>query len=166
MVHIKHSPTWNYVICDPCYVIDDDRWDEFCGKLFKNEGYHGDEPAYIEWEVDGEIYTVECWDSPGGDGVWRFSEGDCGVDAGLLAVVPRECCAQEPFDGIRFERRPDLETSNYDSWVKINGERDNSWNECYQCGEWMSSYEDEWSCDCGDSTGCESCWEPCEECDS
>ena len=171
MAHIKHSPTWNFYVGDPCYVIDDARWGEFCDLLFANEGYHGDNPAYIEWEVDGETYTVECWDSPGGDGVWQFSGGECGVDAGLLAIVPRECCDRATMGdpaglGIVFENEPTLETSNNDYVVILNGERDLSWCECHNCSEWVRHDEDECSCDCGDSTGCESCWEPCEECDS
>ena len=156
---------WNYYVGDPCYVVDDNKWDEFCNLLFKNEGYQGDNPAYIEWEVDGELYEIETWDSPGGDGVWRFSGGECGVDAGLLAMVPRECCAQSAEGmGILFECRPELETSNQDYMVILNGERDASWTECGECGVWVYIDGAEWECSECWKTGCESCWTGC-ECD-
>ena len=85
--------SWDYYVGDPCYVIDDARWGEFCDKLFAHSNYHSNAGCDIEWKVDGVEYIVETWSSPGGDGVWTFSGmGECGVDAGLLAVVPVEAC--------------------------------------------------------------------------
>ena len=120
--------SWNYYVGDPCYVIDTKRWDEFCDKLFSHSNYNNNAPCDIKWEVDGVEYTIETWDSPGGDGVWRFNKGECGVDAGLLAIVPRECCEERVlsthYGGILFNDLPTLETDKYNHWVEINGERD------------------------------------------
>ena len=162
MVHIKHSPTWNFYVGDPCYVIDDERWHEFCAQLSWNPG----SSSNVEWEVDGETYDIEVWHSPGGDGVWRFRDmGECGVDAGILAIVPRECCIRDMGDpaglGIVFEMEPTLETDDNEMWVEINGVRDDSYTECYECGDHIR--EDMWECDCGMTTGCESCWEGCDD---
>ena len=38
MAHIKHSPTWNFYVGDPCYVIDDARWSDFCDALWAEQG--------------------------------------------------------------------------------------------------------------------------------
>ena len=81
-----------WYLSDPCYAIPDDRWDEFIHLVFANPNYDRNERMNIEWEVDGEDYIVEVWDSPGGDGVWRFSVGEFGVDAGLVSSYSRKGC--------------------------------------------------------------------------
>jgi len=93
MAYNTKGDEWTHYTGDPCYVIDDNRWDEFCNQIPQDGGY-------IEWlGVDGETYSVQVWSSPFGDGTWGFSDwGEMPVDAGLLAVVPRECCVTEKED--------------------------------------------------------------------
>ena len=102
---------YKYYAGDPCYVIDDDRWDEFCDALWAKQeesekAGHGkyNYPFIIEWDYLDEnecmvSCNIEVWDSPFGDGVWNFSNTvkemrgwiagtKMGVDAGLLAIVP------------------------------------------------------------------------------
>ena len=144
-VFIEEVPIYYYV-GDPCYVIDDNRWDEFCNQLFSKDsrGY----PVDIKWELDGDTYDIEVWNSPGGDGVWGFSQSDSlgnsvslGVDAGLLAVVPVECCEKREIGsscGAWFSHRPDLETDDgpfMGGYVLLNGEKDDGWTQCWECGE-------------------------------
>ena len=127
---------WTYYTGDPCYVIDDARWHEFCNALWaveadnkRKRGRRTEGPPMVPWtNKDGSFKGfVECWDSPGGDATWHFgSTGKMPVDAGLLAIVPRELC-EEPNDpakmGIVHKYEPTLETTNcYDcAPVTLNG---------------------------------------------
>ena len=108
---------YKYYAGDPCYVIDDNRWDEFCEALWAkehenavsiakykkipiNQVRHEDKyPLHIKWVVDDIPYSIEVWNSPFGHGTWKFSNTvkemrgwiagvEMGVDAGLLAIVP------------------------------------------------------------------------------
>ena len=162
----EYSGKDGWYVGDPCYVISNSRWGEFCDLLFSNEGYHNNEASWIEWEKGGETYLIEVWDSPGGDGMWGFSCGKMGVDAGLLAVGPLECCDYKPNHmGILFEEHPDLKTDNHNYKVWLNDELDDSWEDCPTCGEEQSP-DNIWDCDtCASTIGCESCWEGCPDCD-
>ena len=69
---------------DPCYVFPDERWNEFCELLFKTEG-----PTFME--EDGETFFVDT--TAYGDGRYPIENnliriGSCGVDAGLLSLIP------------------------------------------------------------------------------
>ena len=114
-----------WYLSDPCYAIPDDRWDEFVDKLLEHPNLDKNKRMDIEWEVDGEDYIVEVWDSPGGDGIWSFSVGEFGVDAGVLAVIPEKVAMEggKPFDGQWFDKKPTLFTDNRNYIVEINGER-------------------------------------------
>ena len=178
---------WAYYVGDPCYVIDDARWGDFCDALFRHSPRRGEYFGMVDWVVeDGGIlkeYQVEVWGSPGGDGCWGFKEnsqrylgavGGCrevGVDAGLIAVVPRECCEEETDPahmGILFDDYPELHTQDALPHVTINGINCDGYSECDECGE--CDYEDHMHyCDnCGSlfcyGCGCEC--EYCEECDT
>jgi len=154
--------TDRWYVSDPCYAIPNERWDEFCEKLFAHENYSRNGACLIEWEVDGEKYYVETWDSPGGDGVWNFHCGSFGVDAGLLAIIPEEVVmeAGEPYGGVWFDEEPELETCNRNYWVMLNGEKDNSWGHCSNCGqEDRQDNLEGWDCsECGECY-CENCYD-------
>ena len=77
-------PAGKYYIGDPCYVIDDDKWSDFCDILFKgNGGSRNDEVTDFEGHpmfASGTAY---------GDGSYEGSDGVVyGVDAGLIGIVP------------------------------------------------------------------------------
>jgi len=155
----------NWYCGDPCYVIHDERWGEFCNKLFAHPSYEKNNyPIGIEWEVDGKKYELEIWGSPGGDGVWRFSAGELGVDAGLLSIIPVECLdpQEAPFDrlGIMFEEKPVLDADYNEGKVWLNGELDNDWVMC-DCGE-MQRTEQIWDCEHCFSAECDNCYPCCD----
>ena len=94
----KASPTcdWKeeeYYIGDPCYVVCDDLWDEFCDILHGDktkEGYTAYHD-YLYMSVQG--VTIFVCGTAYGDGVYPCEVdynhvGRCGVDAGLLSIIP------------------------------------------------------------------------------
>lgn len=70
-----------YYVGDPCYVIADDKWDEFlepywatCGGEFMFAGHQ-----------------VAAYSTAHGDGVYFDQDGNqYGVDAGMIGVIPME----------------------------------------------------------------------------
>jgi len=183
---------YKYYAGDPCYVIDDNRWDEFCTALWDGEKENKDNgcpeyPVYIEWGVDGIIYNIEVWNSPFGDGTWNFSNTvkemrgwiagvEMGVDAGLLAIVPygaisnnRTCIDKDDVKeisnlGIIFTHEPYLETGEHvKGHVRLNDNDEDNVMYCWECGDEIQEH-DEISCDNGNCIGCYSCYEcKCEE---
>ena len=178
----------NFYVGDPCYVIDDDRWGDFCEMLWaeqENEGVQNRLNPYgvsLRWPLrDGSKVDVQVFDSPGGDTTWGFDnllddEGNrvsLPVDAGLLAIVPIEACERDnmgPITGFGSVWRtlPNLEV-----WVdgkhavQLNGVNDNSHIECDQCGELENGDAMMDNCDgyfvCYMCYCCEGCHE-CGEC--
>jgi hypothetical protein len=71
-------PQGEYFIGDPCYVIPDDIWDEWCTTLKMKDGEvmtNG-----IKWVINSTHW---------GDGLYEGSDGYAyGVDAGTLGMVP------------------------------------------------------------------------------
>ena len=146
---------YKFYVGDPCYVIADRRWSEFCDKLFALEGFkkHRNYYGIVKWEVNGRTYDVECHSSPFGDGTWYFNEKDdsgndieLGVDAGMLAIVPMECVCPEQISGYGgiialgavFNALPTLESCDSDAgWVELNGVKDRQYtdNLCEVCGD-------------------------------
>lgn len=166
---------WEYYTGDPCYVIDDDRWHLFCEALFAVEadeqrktGRRSDGPHMVPWSnKDGSIEGhVECWSSPGGDGCWSFgSWGSMGVDAGLLAIVPREFCENGDVKGLGILHfsEPSLETTNshHGAPVILNDRNCDGYDECDECDA-IGCTDQMWYCEsCGKQTccgcGCEEC---------
>ena len=180
---------YEYYVGDPCYVIDDNRWDEFCKALWTQQeesekagrGKYN-YPFYIDWVVDDNTFTVEVWNSPFGDGTWNFSNTvkemrgwiagvEMGVDAGLLAIVPygaisnnRTCIDKDDVKeisnlGIIFTHEPYLETGEH-----VKGHvrlNDNDEDNVMYCWECGDEIQehDEISCDNGNCIGCYSCYE-------
>ena len=156
---------YEYYVGDPCYVIDRERWDEFCDALWAEETRRPEAkyPFYVPWN-DKE---VEVWGSPFGDGCWSFDSivGERGwvsgtsmpVDAGLLAIVPYECVADHLEAGrlgILFDQAPCLETGeNVDGYVQLEGFMDDASGECYNCGEIVRHDSMEYN-----NVGTEMCW--------
>lgn len=75
-------PAGKYYIGDPCYVIRDHNWSDFCEAFFKAEQEDQD-----VFEYDGQ--TVFASHTFYGDG--RFDDQDgytYGVDAGMIGAIP------------------------------------------------------------------------------
>ena len=183
MAYNTKGDNWTHYTGDPCYVIDDSRWSEFCDQIPKEGGY-------IDWVgFDGETYSVQVWSSPGGDGTWGFSDwGEMPVDAGLLAVVPRECCvidredkrfnkgyrlAPMPTDyavqmGILWVGEPDLETQAYGYWsgapVTLEGRACDGYTSCDHCGDISAEDQMDYCNHCG-YLSCYGCGCDCLECE-
>ena len=186
----KDPHDWDWYVGDPCYHIDNDRWDEFCNALWEaenairtrlrnsypdryknqsyisiNEGVVFDWPVVDEWG-DEDTVEIEVWSSPYGDGCWPFHNGarymstisckyvkgkDIPVDAGIIAIVPKEACREDPEQtvGIYFKgTRPTLETTENDFEVKVNDITHDGIGECIECGreESHDSFYDDGSC--------------------
>ena len=130
----------------------------------------------IDWPVgdyldERDTVAIEVWSSPYGDGIWQFKRSDLSafvgvvglcnhvkgeeipVDAGIIAIVPREAVKENEDDlmGIYFKGdRPTLETYEGDFEVRLNGSTHDGIEQCYECGEEYSTNEfyDDGSCFC------------------
>lgn len=73
-------PAGRYYIGDPCYVIPDSKWDDFCTVMFQTSDYH-----VVEFEGKPLLAGSTAY----GDGCYNDQYGNqYGVDAGTLSVVP------------------------------------------------------------------------------
>ena len=175
----------NFYVGDPCYVIDDDRWHDFCEMLWAKEAKKGVRNRLnpygvsLRWPLrDGSKVDVQVFDSPGGDTTWVFDnllddEGNrvsLPVDAGLLAIVPIEACERDNMGeagslGSIWKNPPDLEV-----WVdgryavQLNGVNDNSHIACDECGD--LEHGDAMMDNCNGYFVCYMCYccEGCHEC--
>lgn len=192
------TDNWDWYVGDPCYVIEQARWSEFCDLFFAEEkrirdriregdperweyvDENGDlkqryipinHEVIIDWPIlddDGEeLWTVEIevWSSPYGDGVWQFKDSnlstwkcthvtgnEIGVDAGIIAIVPSEACAEDIQMGLYFaSARPTLETYEGDFEVKVNDVTHDGIFSCVNCGH-EGSVDSFY--DCGHCYGC------------
>ena len=173
----------NFYVGDPCYVIDDDRWHDFCEMLWaKQEESDGRNNPYgvgLRWPLkDGSKVDVQVFDSPGGDGCWNFDnllddEGNrvrLPVDAGVLAIVPIEACERDDMGpltrlGSVWEKLPELEVWVEGTYaVQLNGVRDNSHIACDECGRFSNKHE--MMDNCNGYSVCYMCYccEGCHEC--
>jgi len=159
-----------WYVGDPCYIIPDDDWGEFCDLTFKhsqrNGGGHVD--SVINWH--GQEITI--W-SNGGDGTWTFTGLESangatsfGVDAGIFCVINLNDLPAHKADindGILFEREPNLYVEDGVVYIRpraSNGRllsrvHDNSVHECENCG---SIVQDSWWDDEEEDTRCDNCW--------
>lgn len=100
----------NYYLGDPCYVIPDAEWDDFC-QIMRTDGE--------EFQYKGETCVVI---STGGDGDFD----GLSVDAGIIGCIPVSLCDPDsldsyvPSDARLVKRQVDLESD--DCWVYIDGE--------------------------------------------
>ena len=176
----------NFYVGDPCYVIDDDRWHDFCEMLWAKEAKEGVRSRLnpygvsLRWPLrDGTKVDVQVFDSPGGDTTWGFDnllddEGNkvsLPVDAGLLAIVPIEACERDDMGwaggslGSVWDTQPRLEVwVDGDYAVELNGVRDNSHIACDECDGFYSA--NSMMDNCNGSFVCYMCYccEGCHDC--
>jgi len=82
-------PAGKYYIGDPCYVIDNAMWDQFCGGLWDTN-----DPIF---DFDG--YDVGVLQTAYGDGCYEASDGSMlGVDAGIIGAIPAVLMVQGSYD--------------------------------------------------------------------
>lgn len=164
-----------YYLGDPCYIIPDEDWGEFCEATFlqsnraKAQDYGNHCDSVFDWK--GQELTI--W-SNGGDGTWSFDglETTNGaksfdVDAGIFCVIDLDKLPDTPryeasHFGMLFDKEPNLYVE--DGIVYINDIHDNSVAECWECGALNYYTNINWTCETGACDGCEICFEcGCEE---
>ena len=150
-----------FYLGDPCYIIPDDEWSDFCDLTLKHEGSDGD---HLDSVIDWHGQTIRIW-SNGGDGTWTWDYGlytangaqSFGVDAGIFCVIDLDKLPKTDQDpatcGMIFQNRPTLRVE--DSVVYINNKPDNSVEECENCG---AQTTDSWYDDEEDEMRCDRCW--------
>jgi hypothetical protein len=161
-----------WYVGDPCYIIPDDQWEDFCNATYANrpDPYEEHVDSVIDWH--GQKITV--WTN-GGDGTWGFdglesanSKTSFGVDAGIFCVINLNALPTyegNPItSGILFEREPDLYVE--DGCVYLNRIHDDAHMACenWRCGCIIGT-EETITCGNGCCEGCDNCghgWE-CEE---
>lgn len=164
---------------DPCYVVDDSKWDLFCQKLWDKEGKTKGKKQHMDCIIEWEGERLEIW-SNGGDGSWKFNfrgkdakktplngnDAEFCVDAGIFCIMPVKICDVQDIDGLTrlgmvFRHEPELYVE--DNVVYINDVHDNSMRECWNCDEMIMEH-DRMVCDTGNCCGCWHCFEcECEE---
>ena len=90
-------PAGAYWVCDPCYAIPKDRWEEW----LKIAGLHDAEemPQILSGALDGKMCIGI--GTAYGDGVYYDQYGgEYGVDSGLIGLVPKEIADQNLDDEI------------------------------------------------------------------
>jgi len=133
-----------YYLGDPCYVIPDAEWDDFCQIM----RYDGEDFEY----KDKTCRVI----GTGGDGDF----GGLSVDAGIIGVIPVSLCDPQalkntvPSDARLINKFATLET---DGWggdiILVDGEAINGLQcECRHCGGSGSWYSEDNMVDC-DSCG-------------
>lgn len=123
-----------YYLGDPCYVIPDDEWTDFCNTM----NYEGD-----DFDFKGETCRVI---GTGGDGDF----GGLSVDAGIIGVIPVSLCDPQalkdtvPSDARLINNFATLERESWGDIIIVNGEAINGYQcECNYCsrsggGQWYS----------------------------
>ena len=133
----------DYYLGDPCYVIPDDEWGDFCNTM----NYDGE-----DFEFNGETCRVV---GTGGDGDF----GGLSVDAGIIGVIPVSLCDPQqlkntvPSNARLISNFAELEYYDSGGIVVVDGDAINGYQcECSYCAyrktEWFSDY---------DMIGCENC---------
>ena len=112
-----------YYLGDPCYVIPDEEWGDFCS-IMRDDGE--------EFEYKGETCVVI---GTGGDGDF----GGLSVDAGIIGCIPVSLCdpislkSIVPTDARLVDSLVSLEEDN--GFIVVNGEAlGASYCECSRCG--------------------------------
>jgi len=170
-----------WYVGDPCYVVADEHWGEFCTRTYCDEAkafahsYWGDNGQHcdsiIEW--GGEKITI--WRN-GGDGTWEFSfserkkplngrRSSFGVDAGIFAIMPLKILDIDMMTterlmrlGLIFDKEPDLHVE--DDIIYVNDQHDESVTECpdFRCRRLLTWDEIE-TCENGTCEGCFQCFD-------
>ena len=162
-----------WYVGDPCYIIPDDDWQEFCDLTLTGVGGDRHEGGHVDSVIDWHGQEITVW-SNGGDGTWTFpglksanGATSFGVDAGIFCVINlNDLPAHEAAinDGILFEHEPGLLVEDGVVYIRTRDEtrrfvgpryHDDSVHECDNCG---SLVENSWWDDEEDDARCDRCW--------
>jgi len=135
---------------DPCYAPElEKEWDKFCDALFASESYRNKEPSHV-FEKDGVEFVVG--GTAHGDGCYPVSSGGmCGVDAGLLSVIPAGKFGLDPdgendYGGVFVTAHGDCymdeDGTLHAGRITVETDREDDEDCCAVCGE------EEWNCEC------------------
>lgn len=164
--------TW--YVGDPCYIIPEDDWDEFCELTYEAFGSDRHEGGHIDSVIQWRGQEITLWTN-GGDGTWTFDglrtlngENSFWVDAGIYCKIDLEkLFVAGGYDcdpsrhGMIFADEPDFYTE--DGVVYLNDIPDNSVIQCPGCDSMIEDGWEEW-CDNGMCGGCYQCFEcECED---
>jgi hypothetical protein len=157
--------TW--FVGDPCYIIPDDDWTEFCELTLTGVGGDRMEGGHIDSVIQWRGQEITLWTN-GGDGVWEFDglrtlngENSFWVDAGIYCKIDLEKLAGH-YDcdpsrhGMIFADEPDFYTA--DGVVYLNDRPDKTVMPCPGCDSMIEETDEEW-CDNGMCGGCYRCFE-------
>ena len=144
-----------YYLGDPCYIIHDDEWIDFCNAMAKAEVKREvGTPYYSKWK-GREIHFI----NTGGDGRW---DGLC-VDAGVLSCIPVEVCDPEKLKGESsgwrvIDHFVELTMVQNGGILMIDGEPTDDAQYCQcldnSCSELLSKNNFDWCAKCGDGPYC------------
>lgn len=175
-----------WYVGDPCYVVDDEVWYEFCQRTYSDKAkaaahsYWGDNGQHCDSIIQWDGETIIIWRN-GGDGTWEFSfterkkplngrRSSFGVDAGIFAIMPLKILDIDSMTtdrlmglGMIFDKEPTLHVE--DGIVYVNDQHDESVTECpdFRCRHIVTWDEIE-TCENGTCEGCNSCFEcDCED---
>lgn len=159
-----------YYLGDPCYIIPDEDWHDFCDAMHNGKTTN-EEHLYSVMRWKGQ--NIAIWTN-GGDGCWEFNgvgaingAESFGVDAGVFCVIDLDRLGNTRGNpataGMLFEKIPSLSVE--DDIIYVNGVADNSVTDCpnFRCNR-VLPHEAVYSCDNGVCEGCDYCYEcDCEE---
>ena len=127
-----------YFVCDPCYVIPDEKWDDFCDVFNDRE-----DDIFTFEGVTVFAHTTEF-----GDGCYADKGGSpemFDVDSGIIGAIPIELCpdaVQSEFATAELE----IQECYYDDGIFHIGQyeidTDPQHYECDECGDTLD-YEGE-----------------------
>lgn len=102
-------PAGKYYLGDPCYVIDNDKWDEYLNPFWEDRGGI--------FEFDGHLCAA--FYTRWGDGCYDCSDGSIlGVDSGSIGAIPMVLCVGDIDSGTTVEFDTPVEC--YDSNGKLH----------------------------------------------
>ena len=88
-----------FYVGDPCYVLDDDTYDDMCYKIQDWDVEHGkwiDNFGVIKTEKGEMLVHKTLY----GDGTYESPIGEVSVDSGLIAIIPDTLLDQDKFHRI------------------------------------------------------------------
>lgn len=89
---VGKMPAGKYYLGDPCYVIHDELWPEFCNQIDDSRIRNGDIITF-------QNHPVFVTSTNYGDGVYQDQLLNFyGVDAGIIALVPLEICKKRTLE--------------------------------------------------------------------